>query len=206
MGSQKLNPATPARAHAGLGTSINPAAIDPENSTHPRAVNRSRARTLQRYPWGDKPQHDKSGPLAQFAAGMKGLDERRRFALVIDEDVGQYTIVIADSSGSWIELASAPAADACDWAWSWVRSGRDIYHVSPLGVPVVLYSGYSLLAADCVHVIQEQAGRWTMYRYQPQSLPETLLRGGTFGTALNMAAKLVPKGVRVFIMPKGKAW
>lgn len=160
----------------------------------------------KRYPWGGKPRHDRSGPLGWLAKGMDTLDKRRRFALVMDEEVGRYTIVISDGAGSWIELEATPSAEACAWAQSWVQSRRDIYHVSPLGVPVVLYSGHPLLAADCVHVIQEQTGRWTVYRYPPQLLPETLLLDGTFGTALNIAAKLVPKGVRVFIMPKGRAW
>lgn len=124
----------------------------------------------------------------------------------MDEEVGRYTIVIADSSGSWIELEATPAAEASEWAQSWARSGCDIYHVSPLGVPVVLYSGPPLLAADCVHVIQEQTGRWTVYRYRPSALPETLLHAGSFSAGLNIAAKLVPQGARMFVMPKGKAW
>lgn len=44
MGLQKLNPAAPARALAGLGTSIGSAAIDPENTIPAIIVNRIRAR------------------------------------------------------------------------------------------------------------------------------------------------------------------
>jgi hypothetical protein len=44
MAYKKLNPAAPARAHAGLGTLISSAAIDPDNTTATRIINRLRRR------------------------------------------------------------------------------------------------------------------------------------------------------------------
>lgn len=170
----------------------------------PTIVHLQDARPAQRYPWGNDKRDDRSGPLNWFAVGKP--DDRRRFAMVMDEDYARYTIVICDGDGSWIELASASDEEASAWAAEWVSNKRELYHVSPLGVPVVLFSGHPLLAADCIHVIQEQDGRWTVYRYRPKALPDVLLRDGTFGRALNIASKLVPSGVRLFVMPKGRGW
>lgn len=162
------------------------------------------AKPAQRYPWGDDKRHDRSGALKWLAIGKP--DDRRRFAMVMDEDYARYTIVIGDGDGSWIELASASDEEASAWATEWAGNKRELYHLSPLGVPVVLFSGHPLLAADCIHVIQEQAGCWTVYRYRPKALPDILLRDGTFGRALNIASKFVPSGVRLFVMPKGRGW
>lgn len=202
MGRSKERLAAPGRAGEPRKAAQpgGPSAV--ENA--PTVVHLQDASPAQRYPWGDQRRHDRSGPLNWFASGCP--DDRRRYAIVKDEDYARYTIVIGEEEGSWIELASVSDEEASAWAAEWVRNKREIYHNSPLGVPVVLFSGHPLLAADCVHVIQEQDGRWTVYRYRPKALPDVLLRDGTFGRALNIASKLVPSGVRLFVMPKGRAW